>query len=116
MSDATPVRGDQPQPDARVQVEVIHALPGEQCLLSVSLEPGATVADAVEQSGVLTRYPQLLEEALHWRFRVGIYGQQCDPERVLCDGDRVEIYRPLLIDPKQARRQRAKAKVMTDSD
>jgi uncharacterized protein len=90
-----------------IQVEVIYALPDQQRLLNVRLPADATVADAVERSGVLQQYPELLHAELPWSKRVGIFGQQCASNRKLQDGDRVEIYRPLRIDPKQARRQRA---------
>ncbi len=90
-----------------IQVEVIYALPDQQRLLDVRLPTDATVADAVERSGILQQYPELLDAELPWSQRVGIFGQQCSCNHKLQDGDRVEIYRPLRIDPKQARRQRA---------
>ena len=91
-----------------IGVEVIYALPDQQRLLNVRLPVDATVADAVERSGVLQHYPELLDADLPWSQRVGIFDHQCSSNRKLQDGDRVEIYRPLRIDPKQARRQRAK--------
>mgnify|MGYP005854207415 CR=1 FL=1 len=90
-----------------IRVEVIYALPDQQRLLYVRLPVDATVADAVERSGVLQQHPELLDAELPWSKRVGVFGQQCASNRKLQDGDRVEIYRPLQIDPKQARRQRA---------
>jgi len=108
MSNATPAA----EADAKseIDVEVIYALPQQQRLLSVRLPAGATVADAVHQSGILQQHPDLLDEPLPWFRRVGVFGKQCEVSRTLQAGDRVEIYRSLLIDPKQARRQRASAK------
>ncbi|GAB4120930.1 MAG: RnfH family protein [Wenzhouxiangellaceae bacterium] len=96
--------------DESIEVEVIYALPKQQRLLQVTLAADATVADAVSASGVLQQHPELLQEPLPWYRRVGVFGQQCEMDRRLVHGDRVEIYRPLLMDPKQARRQRAISK------
>jgi putative ubiquitin-RnfH superfamily antitoxin RatB of RatAB toxin-antitoxin module len=66
------------------------------------LEPGATVADALAQSGLPTRHPRLVLEAAS----IGIWGALCRPADLLRDRDRVEVYRPLMVDPKEARRLR----------
>ncbi|WP_274522481.1 RnfH family protein [Halorhodospira halochloris] len=86
-----------------IQVEVAYALPHQQTVLDVRLPTGSTVNDAIQASGILEHHPQidLAEQA------VGVHGQVTKPQTALRDGDRVEIYRPLLIDPKEARRQRA---------
>jgi putative ubiquitin-RnfH superfamily antitoxin RatB of RatAB toxin-antitoxin module len=86
---------------SRIRVEVAYALPGRQELVEVELEQGATAAQAIEQSEILQRVPGLDAS------RIGIFGREVAPAQVLRDGDRVEIYRPLQIDPKDARRQRA---------
>jgi putative ubiquitin-RnfH superfamily antitoxin RatB of RatAB toxin-antitoxin module len=99
----------EPATQAEIDVEVIYALPQQQRLLSVRLLADSTVADAVQKSGVLQQHPDLLDEPLPWFRRVGVFGKQCEVSRKLQTGDRVEIYRSLLIDPKQARRQRASA-------
>ena len=87
-------------------VEVVYATPAEQCLMTVQLELGATAQRAVECAGVLQRFPELLVSPL----RLGIFSRRITPETVLRTGDRVEIYRPLLIDPKTQRRERAAQK------
>ena len=108
MSTAAPASS--PVAQTEIEVEVIYALPQQQRLLSVRLPAGAKVADAVQQSGILQQHPDLLDEPLPWFRRVGVFGKQCEASHKLQAGDRVEIYRSLLIDPKQARRQRASAK------
>jgi putative ubiquitin-RnfH superfamily antitoxin RatB of RatAB toxin-antitoxin module len=86
-----------------LRVEVVYALPRVQEAVVVDLAPGATVADAIEASGLPSRHPSLREEMQ----AVGINGRIVTLERPIADGDRVEIYRPLLADPMTARRQRA---------
>jgi len=88
-----------------IQVEVAYALPHKQKILSLDVEAGTTLLEAVKRSGIEAEFPELkLDEA-----RFGIFGKATrTPEAdILKDGDRVEIYRPLLIDPKQARANRA---------
>ena len=88
-----------------IQVEVAYALPQKQKILTVDVEPGTTMLDAVKQSGIEREFPELdLAEA-----KFGIFGKATrTPETdVVRAGDRIEIYRPLLIDPKQARANRA---------
>jgi len=86
----------------RIRVEVVYALRQEQALVAFEVEEGASVRDAVDRSGLLLRYPEITLAA-----GLGIFGKPVEPDRRLRDGDRVEIYRPLLADPKQARRERA---------
>ena len=88
----------------KVHIEVGYALQGEQLLMAFDLEEGATVRQAIERSGILQRYPRI--ELLPGR--VGIFGREVDLGARLRDGDRVEIYRPLVADPKEARRRRGK--------
>ena len=84
-------------------VEVIYCPgPDEVDAVQLRLPLGATVHDALRLSGVLTRHPAI---DLAQR-RLGIWGKLIGLETPLCDQDRVEIYRPLLVDPKEARRQR----------
>jgi putative ubiquitin-RnfH superfamily antitoxin RatB of RatAB toxin-antitoxin module len=84
-------------------VEVVYALPGGEDAVSLELRPGATAADAVRASGLLERHPEIDLE----HHRIGIYGRVVAKQAPLANGDRVEIYRPLLVDPKEARRRRA---------
>ena len=97
----------------RILVEVAFAEPQSQTLVTVQLDPGATVADAIEQSGIAARHADfdLAEMA------TGVWGRVVDRTRVLHDGDRVEIYRELCIDPRDARRQLALAgRTMREGD
>jgi putative ubiquitin-RnfH superfamily antitoxin RatB of RatAB toxin-antitoxin module len=87
----------------KLRVEVVFALPRSQDATAVELDPGATVAAAIEASGLLARHPQL-RDGMH---AVGIHGRVVTPAQPLADGDRVEIYRPLVADPMTARRRRA---------
>jgi len=85
-------------------VEVVYALPGRQFVIALPLEPpGLTARAAVERSGLLAQVPELAAQPL----ALGIFGVVCDEGRVLRDGDRVEIYRPLKRDPRALRRERA---------
>ena len=72
--------------------------------MTLALPAPATALDAIRASGLFERHPELgLGEPL-----IGIWGRACAPETVLADGDRVEIYRPLTMDPNEARRLRAR--------
>jgi len=88
---------------ATIRIEVAYALPDRQWLIPLILPAGASVLDAVLHSGLPELIPDLPALAGH----VGIHGQPCPPTQTLADGDRVEIYRALTIDPKDARRARA---------
>jgi uncharacterized protein len=87
-----------------VTVTVAWATPTAQDLVPVALPAGATVGAAIEASGLRARY------AIGADAKVGINGRLAHHETVLADGDRVEIYRPLTVDPKEARRARARTK------
>ena len=86
-----------------MQVEVVFALPDRQVLEPVEVADGATVAEAIARSGIERRFPGVDLSAL----QVGVWGRTVDRSRVLREGDRVEIYRPLEIDPREARRLKA---------
>jgi len=88
-----------------MRIEVIYALPGIARRRTVRLRRGATVRDAVRESGLLGECPEI-DLA---RNRVGIFGAVVALETPLRDGERVEIYRPLPADPKELRRRRAAA-------
>lgn len=87
----------------RLQIEVVLALPGSLDAVSLSLVEGSTAGQALEASGLLERHPEMDLR----RERLGIHGRQVAAAQVLADGDRVEIYRALEMDPKEARRARA---------
>jgi len=88
---------------AKIAVEVAYALPEKQYLRRVTLEEGATVEQAIHASGLLA----LRTDIDLAKNKVGIYSRPVKLTDVLSDGDRVEIYRPLIADPKELRRQRA---------
>ncbi len=89
---------------ATLRVEVAFATVHEQITVETRVPPGTTVAEAVRLSGILGRFPgiDLAKNA------VGIFGERARLADVVQDGDRVEIYRPLIADPKEVRRARAK--------
>jgi hypothetical protein len=90
------------EPDTLV-VEVAYARPDKQVVVPVTVPAGATLEQAVRQSRILERFPEIdLATA-----KVGIFSKPSPLSRVLMAGDRVEIYRPLLADPRQVRKQRA---------
>ena len=86
-----------------LRVEVVYALPQEEDAVTLALAPGSTALDAVRAAGMLARHPEIERH----RLRLGIHGRVVDPGVRLADGDRVEVYRPLAMDPKEARRRRA---------
>ena len=86
-----------------INVEVAYALPEKQVIRTVNVDSGTTIGAAIVQSGIMMDFPDLeLEDA-----KVGIFGKAAAMITVLSDGDRVEIYRPLIADPKEVRRKRA---------
>lgn len=91
---------DVPGNAATIRVEVVFAAPRHQALLPLELPADATVADAISASGIERRFPEY-DLAL---LPVGIWGRQAGRDQPLSDGDRVEIYRPLAADPRDARR------------
>ena len=92
-----------------IRVEVTYALPQRQEVVPLTLPPGTTLQQAVEASGLLVQYPEI--DVAKGKF--GIYSKLAKPDTVLRDRDRVEIYRPLIADPKEVRKQRAaEGKVM----
>lgn len=86
-----------------IRVEVVYALPERQYLRTVSLEAGGTVEQAIRASGLLELRPDI--DLM--KNKVGIYSRPVKLGDKLNDGDRIEIYRPLIADPKELRRQRA---------
>jgi len=86
-----------------INVEVAYALPEKQVILPVNVDAGTTIGGAIVQSGLMLEFPDLdIEHA-----EVGIFGKVMPMTTELSEGDRVEIYRPLIADPKEVRRQRA---------
>jgi|TARA_B110000093_G_scaffold64406_1_gene69994 putative ubiquitin-RnfH superfamily antitoxin RatB of RatAB toxin-antitoxin module len=84
-------------------VEVAYALPDKQSLVSLEVEKGTTLQEAIEASGILDSFEQIDLT----KDRVGIFSKFATLDTVLREKDRVEIYRPLIADPKQVRKERA---------
>ena len=89
---------------ANINVEVVYAMPERQELVPLVLPEGATVGDAVQASGLIARYPDIDVDKTN---KLGIFGKLCKADTVLRERDRVEIYRPLIADPKAVRKKRA---------
>ncbi len=86
-----------------IHVEVAYARADEQLILALDVEPGTTLKQAVERSGMLERFPEIdLAKS-----KLGIFGKLGKADAELKAGDRVEIYRPLIADPKEVRKKRA---------
>jgi hypothetical protein len=85
-----------------IRIEVIYPLPHEQLLMDVLVPEGASLRDGIFASGVLQRYPELSLDTLE----TGIFGKLVKLDEPLRDHDRIEIYRPLIADPKAVRKQR----------
>jgi len=92
-----------------IQVEVAYALPEQQVILPIKALAGITVEEAIKRSGILERFPEIqLAQS-----KVGVFSKLTKLDTVLRNKDRVEIYRPLIADPKEVRRKRAEeGKVM----
>lgn len=86
-----------------IRVEVAYALRERQAVLAVELEEGGSVEQVIRQSGILEAFPEI-DIA---RSNVGIFGRPVSLDTLVRDGDRVEIYRPLIAKPRDARRRRA---------
>jgi len=100
-------------PAGFVSVEVAYATPQKQCIIPLQVRSGTSAYQAVIDSGICSEFPALDPDS----DPMGIFSNRLDGKQLplpaeyqLMDGDRVEIYRPLLIDPKQARLKRAESK------
>lgn len=95
--------------DTLIRVEIVYALPHEQTLIALHIPQGSTLEQAANLSGILKKHPEIgLATA-----KVGVWNKSSELGTVLRDKDRVEIYRPLIADPKEVRRKRAEeGKVM----
>ncbi len=92
-----------------IRIEIAYAKPEEQVIIPINVNEGTTVEQAIEQSKIQQRFTEidLLKQ------KVGIFSKPCKLDTVLREGDRVEIYRPLIADPKAVRKKRAaEGKVM----
>jgi putative ubiquitin-RnfH superfamily antitoxin RatB of RatAB toxin-antitoxin module len=92
--------------EASIHVQVCYALPDSSFLRALTVPAGTTIGQALTQSGLLQAFPGI-DLAINM---VGIYGKKKPLDTVLHEHDRVEVYRPLQADPKEARRRRAGSK------
>ena len=93
----------------KINIEVIYALANQQDIARVSLPEGSTAMQAIEASGLLAKYPEIDLK----KNKIGVFAKLAKADTVLRDRDRIEIYRPLIADPKEVRKQRAaEGKVM----
>lgn len=100
---------------AKIPVEVAYARPDEQMIIPLEVTSGTTVQQAIELSGILEQFPEIDLD----KNKVGIFGKITRGDTELRERDRVEIYRPLIADPKESRRRRAAKKEQqgdTDGD
>ena len=95
--------------DEKINIELVYALPTEQMLLKLEVPKATSIAEAIRISGILDKHPEIdLEKG-----KFGIFGKLGKLDTVLREKDRIEIYRPLIADPKEVRRKRAEeGKVM----
>jgi putative ubiquitin-RnfH superfamily antitoxin RatB of RatAB toxin-antitoxin module len=97
-----------------IAIEVAYALPDTQRIVAVDVPVGATALDAVKQSGIEQFFDEL---TISDDLKLGVFGKAVSASHVLSVGERIEIYRPLKIDPKEVRKQRAaKAKADKNAD
>ena len=97
--------GETVEASDRIDVEVVYATPDQQRLIRLAVAPGTTAGEAIQVCGILAAFPEI-DLA---RQTVGIFAQPVSLDTTLAAGDRVEIYRPLEVDPKAQRRARARA-------
>lgn len=90
----------------KMRIEVAYALPDRQEIITIDVDEGCNIQSAIEKSGILQRFPEI-DLTLQ---KVGVFSKRRELSDLLEPGDRVEIYRPLTIDPKDLRRVRAKEK------
>lgn len=85
-----------------IEIEVAYALPENQILECLKVPYGTTVAQAVQLSGICNKFSEIQPDNKN----LGIFGKLVKPETILRNHDRVEIYRPIIVDPKEKRRKR----------
>jgi uncharacterized protein len=92
--------------DKTIPIEVAYAKPDMQTIISLDVKPGTTLIEAIKLSGILEQFPEI--DLAQNKF--GIFSKASSADTVLREKDRVEIYRPLIADPKDSRRKRAEKK------
>jgi len=88
---------------SEITVEVAYALPHEQLIIPIKMQVGSTAENAIYASGIMKKFPEI-DLAVN---KIGIFGKATRLDTLLRQLDRVEIYRPLIADPKEVRKQRA---------
>lgn len=88
---------------SEITVEVAYAMPHEQLIVPVKMQVGSTAENAIYASGIMKKFPEI-DLAVN---KIGVFGKATRLDNVLRHLDRVEIYRPLIADPKEVRKQRA---------
>src|SRR5690606_10220482 len=88
-----------------ITVEVAYAQPAQQMILALRVRKGTTAETAIIDSGILEQFPEI-DLAIN---KIGVFGKSVKVDYVLRHMDRIEIYRPLIADPKEVRRQRVAA-------
>jgi putative ubiquitin-RnfH superfamily antitoxin RatB of RatAB toxin-antitoxin module len=96
----------------KIQVEVAYAKLDEQVIIPLDVDAGTTLEQAIQQSGILELYPEIDLT----KNKTGIFGKIAKADTELREMDRVEIYRPLIADPKESRRKRAEKKEQQEQD
>ena len=91
---------------SKILVEVAYAKEEEQIIIPLNVDAGTTLEQAIQLSGILEQFPEI-DLAQH---KTGIFGKIAKADTELREMDRVEIYRPLIADPKESRRKRAEKK------
>ena len=95
----------------KINIQVVYALPDKQRVIDLNVEIGCTAKTAIEQSNITQQFLNIDIEAI----KLGIFGKTIKIDQILAAGDRIEIYRPLIVDPKDSRRKRAeKTKVIKE--
>ena len=113
MSDAIVINDEQEQLNSNITIEVVYGLPHKQKLLSLPIEQGITVEQAITESGMLALFSEI-DLSVN---KVGIWNRAVKLSEIVEDLDRIEIYRPLIADPKEVRKRRAeKAKIEGRAD
>jgi len=90
-----------------INVSIVYALPEQTWTKSLLMNRGATPEDLMQESGLFTTFPELMQNFEQQELNFGVYAQRVDENYLLAEGDRLEIYRPLTADPKTVRRELA---------
>ena len=95
-----------------MKIGIAYALPQRQAWFDIEMPEGTTIKDAIERSGILRQFPEINLE----KQKVGVFGKLSKLDTVLSDGDRVEIYRPIICDPKTVPRKAKGGDAASDAE